>query len=199
MPLERRREGGEARGSLDRTPDHDHDVTAWAQHAIHLAQSDPPVGEELKPELTEDDVESLVSERQRPGVGLAPFDRGTTWSRERSGNGKHARIEINRDDHPALAHLLGRDARDHARATRDIEHPVTRPEICQVDDEPRPRSEHSRDEVAFVDVWRAGAHLPLGSIDHHAASSLAPHFPRHSSGAPGIGNSSNRVATMARI
>src|SRR5512132_1652409 len=106
--------GGEAGGSLDRTPDHDHNVTAWTQHAMHLAQSDRPVGEELKTELTEHDVESLVSERQRPGVGLAPLDRRTVWSRERPGNGKHARIEISRDDRPALAHLLGRDARHHS-------------------------------------------------------------------------------------
>jgi hypothetical protein len=82
------------------------------------------------------------------------------------------RIEINRDDHPALAHLLGCDARHHARATRDIEHAVPRLEICEVDDEPRRRAEHGRDEVAFVDLGRAAAYLPLGSIDHHAASLL---------------------------
>src|SRR4029450_12969978 len=114
MPLERRCEDGEAGGWRDRAPDHDHDTTARTQHATHLAQPGRPVGEELKPELTEHSIERLISKRQLQAVGLPPFDRGTAWSREPAGNGKHARIEINRDDRASLAHPLGCDACHHA-------------------------------------------------------------------------------------
>jgi hypothetical protein len=115
--------------------------------------------------VTEHDVEGVIRERQRRGVGLTPFDRGTARSRERSGNGKHARIEIGRNNRPAFAHLLGRDARHHARPTRNIEHAVSRPEIGEVDDDLRPRAEYGWDQLTLIHLRRATGHLPLAAIN----------------------------------
>jgi hypothetical protein len=104
----------------------------------------------LKAELTQNSVEGSVSERQRAGVRLSPFDGRAAWSRERMGNGDHPRIEVGRENRPALAHLPGRGARHDPRATGEIEDAVSWPEIREADDAPRPRPEDRGNELMLV-------------------------------------------------
>jgi hypothetical protein len=90
-----------------------------------------------------------------------------------SGHGKHSRVEVGCDDGPALAYPLGREPRDDACATGDIEHALPGLRIREADDSRRPRPEHGGNEVVLVHLGRAAGHLPLAFIDRHVAERRA--------------------------
>jgi hypothetical protein len=116
---------------------------------VHFPDRGELVGNELQPELAEDDVESVVRERYRFGSAFIPSDlgaRGGYGSRDR----QHLRIRIDGGHRAASPDRLRREPRDNTGAACDVENPFAGTERGFGDEIPGEGAADRRDEVALV-------------------------------------------------
>ena len=98
---------------------------ALHQGAMHLPGACRSIRKELKPLLTDDDIESFaVAKRERAGVSFPPIDR----ARDSPRDGDHLRFQVNADNRPRRVNPLLGESRDNPGSARDIENAVARPD-----------------------------------------------------------------------
>jgi hypothetical protein len=95
------------------------------------------IGEILKPELAEDNVEKPFRGGKRSGISLPPVYCCSLRSWQGAGHRKHARIEVHAHYLSASAHMWRGQARNYARAARHIEHSLASPERRQLNEKKR--------------------------------------------------------------
>jgi hypothetical protein len=147
-PVDERHLVGIRRYVFERIPDRHRDPSRRGRHARHLAQRLHAVLEEHQAELTDDDFERPVGERQRLRRPLLPFDFG----RETRRHGEHAVIGIHAGDAPSVGRSRTRFDREDTGAAGDVEHALARPDRRRIGDSRGPFSEESGNEERLVRV-----------------------------------------------
>jgi hypothetical protein len=116
---------------------------------MHFAGACGSIREELKPLLTEDDVELLLIAKWKDvRVALPPIDRRG----QPPCHGKHLGIQIDADNGSCRAEAFLREPRNDTRAASDIENAVTWPEINVSKQRFDPRREEPAHKHLLVDL-----------------------------------------------
>jgi hypothetical protein len=121
MSVEGVRESKRDRSPFDAGEDAKREPPSEPEYPRHLVQGEGFVRKELKPELTQNDVEDALLEGKSQSASLTPLNLRTRLIGNASCNSEHIRIEVEAD-HAPCTRLHRCKTGHYARATRHVEH-----------------------------------------------------------------------------
>ena len=114
-----------------------------------IAQRRQLSGRELKAHLAQHDIEFAIPEGQRLRVPLPPIDRHARRGR-RGGYRQHSGVNVEAGCRTRITDALRRQPGHDPGATGDIEHALTRLEVCLRDEILRHGRANVRNKEAFI-------------------------------------------------
>src|SRR5271155_1091628 len=148
MSVEGVRESVRNRSPFDAGEDAKREPPSEPEHPRHLVQGEGFVRKELKPELTQNDVESALLEGKSQSASLTPLKLHARRMGNAACNSEHVRIEV-KADHAPRTRLLRCKTGHYARATRHVEHVFANSYAGTINEVFAPERSDTRNDVAL--------------------------------------------------